>query len=161
MEQNRSITSQEMKGVNAMPYKIFLFTLIVSTLGLVSCGGGEKAPDQTPGQVTSPTVTDQEPDIDQAIEVDEYPTPLTTVNPVYPEAARKSGLEGTVWVKVLVDKKGHVVKTAVTKPADATASLEQAAVEAVKQWTFKPATVKTEPVSIWVTIPFKFKLADK
>lgn len=126
---------------------------------LAACGGENPAPDTTQEQVTAPEPA--EPDIDAMIEVDEYPSPLTTVNPAYPEDARTKGVEGTVWLKVLVDRKGTVAKAVVAKRTDGSESMERAAIDAAKQWTFKPATVKAETVSIWVAIPFKFKLGDK
>jgi TonB family protein len=144
-----------------MASRVLVLIATVSLLAFVSCGTGEKAPDQTPGQVTSPGIADQEPGIDDVIQADEFPTPTKTVNPKYPEEARKSGLEATIWLKVLVNKEGRVVKTVVSQPTEATAPLEQAAVDAIRQWTFKPATARNQPVSIWVSIPVKFKLADK
>lgn len=126
---------------------------------LAACGGENPAPGTAQEQVTAPEPA--EPDIDAMIEVDEYPSPLTTVNPAYPEDARTKGVEGTVWLKVLVDRKGTVAKAVVAKRTDGSESMERAAIDAAKQWTFKPATVKAETVSIWVAIPFKFKLGDK
>jgi protein TonB len=92
-------------------------------------------------------------------EVDTMPIKKTTVDVVYPEKARKDGTEGTVWVKALVDEQGMVAKTEVIK-SDAPV-LEQAALDAARGWTFTPAKKDNKPVSVWVTIPFKFKLAEK
>jgi protein TonB len=141
---------------------VILSGAIVASLFLTAgCGGEDPAPGNPQELVTSPAPESAEPDIDAMIEVDEYPSPLTTVNPAYPEDARTKGIEGMVWLKVLVNKQGTVTKAVVAKRAEGTESMEKAAIDAAKQWTFKPATVKAETVSVWVAIPFKFKLGDK
>jgi protein TonB len=90
------------------------------------------------------------------VSVEKGPEPIKNVQPTYPDAAKKSKTEGMVWVKVWVDEKGNVAEATVEK-SDAKV-LDSAAVAAVKQWKFKPAISKGKPVSLWVTIPFKFKL---
>jgi protein TonB len=137
--------------------------IIVSFIALsfVSCGDGGNQSAQNQEQVIPPAPPDAEPGPDEVIKVDEYPAPLKTVNPAYPEKSRKEGVEGTVWVNVLVNKEGTVAKASVTKREGGSEELEQAALDAIKQWTFKPAKVSGQPVSIWVAIPVRFKLADK
>lgn len=130
-------------------------------LALLACGGEKKPGEPNQGQVTSPPLAEKEPGIDETIDVDEFPAVTKSVNPVYPEEAKTNGIEGTVYLKILVDKEGNVKKAVVTKRTDGSVALEQAAMDAAKQWTFKPATIKKQPVEIWVSIPFKFKLADK
>jgi len=129
-------------------------------LALFACSGEKKPAEQHQEQVTSPSFSDKEPGIDEMIDVDEFPTPTKTVNPEYPEEAKKAGIEGIVQLKVLVDKEGNVKKAIVTK-TNGSVVLEQAALNAAKQWTFKPATIKKQPVEIWVSLPFKFKLTEK
>jgi len=96
--------------------------------------------------------------------VDEQPVPIKQVQPHYPELARRSGVEGTVWLKVLVSKEGKVKDVNVMsvssnlKNSGTPGGLEEAAMEAARQWTFKPAMMKNKPVEVWVSIPFKFKL---
>ena len=75
----------------------------------------------------------------------------------YPPAAKKEGIEGTVWLKTLVDEEGRVAKVEIQKSEAEV--LNQAAVDAVKQWLFKPAIMKGKPVAVWVSIPFRFVLA--
>lgn len=76
----------------------------------------------------------------------------------YPASAKKDKIEGTVWVKTLVDEQGKVAKVVIQK-SDAEV-LNQAAIDAVNQWVFAPAVMKGKPVAVWVSIPFRFKLAD-
>jgi TonB family protein len=63
---------------------------------------------------------------------------------------------GTVHVKVLVGTDG-IPKDARVIKSDAV-QLDKAALESALQWRFKPATLKGEPVEVWVVIPFKFAL---
>jgi periplasmic protein TonB len=67
--------------------------------------------------------------------------PATVVSralPLYPEIARRSGVDGTVVVDAQIDAQGRVVKaTAESGPA----VLRPEAVRAVLQWRFKPATL--------------------
>jgi TonB family protein len=48
----------------------------------------------------------------------------------------------------------------VTKNETKSVELENEALEAVKQWEFKTATLKNKAVEIIVTIPVRFKLAE-
>jgi len=41
------------------------------------------------------------------------------------------------------------------------AELEKAAVEAIKQWEFKPAIKEGKPIAVWVTFPTTFMLKAK
>ena len=84
------------------------------------------------------------------------PVAIKKVNPAYPEIARRAGVEGTVWMKVWVDKEGKVRRAEVLK-SDADI-FNQPAVDAAIQWVFTPALMKSGPVSVWVSIPFRFKL---
>ena len=98
------------------------------------------------------------------VPVDEQPIPIKQVNPHYPELARRAGVEGTVWLKVLVGIDGKVKDTKLMrlssnlKNSDTPGGLPEAAIEAAHQWTFKPAIMKNKPVEAWVAIPFAFKL---
>jgi TonB family protein len=84
------------------------------------------------------------------------PVPVKQVNPEYPKEAKRLNIEGTVWVKCLVDNNGSVKKAEVLK-ADAKLFIEPA-IDAAKQWKFTPAQRDGKPVETWVTIPFRFRL---
>lgn len=76
---------------------------------------------------------------------------------VYPELARKNGIEGTVTLRVLIDKDGVVRKLFVIDSENLL--LEEAAINAVKSYgKFNPAIQNQEPIMCWVSIPIKFKL---
>ncbi len=90
------------------------------------------------------------------IQVDKQPSPLKVVQPEYPDSARRGGIEGTVYVKILVQKDGKVRKAVVIK-SDAEI-FNEAAVKAALQWTFDPAMLHDKPVEVWAALPFRFKL---
>ena len=90
------------------------------------------------------------------VPVEKQPTPVKSPPPAYPEIARRAGVEGTVWVKIWVDKEGKAKKAQILK-SDAEL-FNQAAIDAAMQWVFTPAVMNNGPVAVWVSIPFKFKL---
>ncbi len=90
------------------------------------------------------------------VPVEKQPVPVKQVQPTYPEIARRAGVEGVVWVKILVDKEGKAKKAVVYK-SDAEI-FNEPAVEAAKQWAFTPAMMNNGPVAVWAVIPFRFKL---
>jgi protein TonB len=93
------------------------------------------------------------------VPVEKEPVPVKKVEPKYPELAMRAGLEGKVWVKIWVDKEGRPKQVVILK-SDAEI-FNEPAVEAAKQWVFTPAYMNNGPVAVWVSIPFRFKLADR
>ena len=82
--------------------------------------------------------------------VDELPEAITKVPPTYPAG---HSVEGTVLVRALVCEHGRVVKTEIVKSIP---MLDEAAGEAMMQWTFKPALRGGQPVAVWVAVPVRF-----
>ncbi|MBM2841357.1 MAG: Energy transducer TonB [Bacteroidetes bacterium] len=93
------------------------------------------------------------------VAVEKEPQIVKKVEPKYPELAMRAGLEGKVWVKIWVDKEGKVKQVVVMK-SDAEI-FNEPAVEAAKQFVFTPAYMNNGPVSVWVSVPFKFRLAER
>jgi TonB family protein len=87
--------------------------------------------------------------------VQELPVPIDTPEPVFPDLARTQGVEGKVWVRVLITKEGKVAEAVVV---EGNWVLHEAAIAAVKKWTFKPALQQHRPVPVWVEIPLEFSL---
>ncbi len=90
------------------------------------------------------------------VEKQPQPLPGNAPPPVYPEIARRAGVEGTVWVKIWVDKEGNPKKALIMK-SDAEL-FNQPAIDAAMRWKFTPAIMNNGPVAVWVSIPFKFRL---
>ena len=99
---------------------------------------------------------EDEPGIDEFVPVEKYPIAVRQIFPEYPEIARRTGTEGSVWVKVLVDKQGKVKKVVVVKSDSEL--FNDPAVQAAGQWLFTPAIMNAGPISVWVVIPFHFHL---
>ncbi len=95
------------------------------------------------------------PKFGEYVDVEVLPEPLVKVPPEYPAEARDLGVDGLVVVQALIDRSGQVADTRVTKSIR---PLDDAAVAAVRQWKFKPATTKGKPVAVWIAIPVKFSL---
>jgi periplasmic protein TonB len=93
------------------------------------------------------------------VAVEKEPVVVKKVEPKYPELAMRAGLEGKVWVKIWVDKEGKAKQVVILK-SDAEI-FNDAAIEAARQFVFTPAYMNNGPVSVWVSVPFKFKLADR
>jgi protein TonB len=119
------------------------------TAPIVSTGSGGKEEIK---------IEEEEPPADY-VPYEKAPEPIKQITPKYPDLATRAGLEGTVWVKIWVDKEGRARKAVVLK-SDAEI-FNQPAVDAAMQWVFTPAMMKNGPVSVWVSIPFRFKLTGK
>ncbi len=99
------------------------------------------------------------------IPYDEPPAPIggyaaIQKNLKYPEIARKAGLEGSVVLGVLIDKKGNAIKTEVLKDSGTNVGFEEAASRAVMTIKWKPAKQRDTPVKVWVSVPIRFSLQD-
>src|SRR5204862_2307472 len=84
------------------------------------------------------------------------PIKISSVDPVYPEVARKARISGIVIVECTIDKNGYVIDVHVLKPLPF--GLDQAAVEAVKKWKFRPGTLNGQPVDVLYNLTVNFKL---
>lgn len=85
---------------------------------------------------------------------DEPPTPLRTQAPRYPAELRRDGITGMVSISVTIDEKGAVTSATVTKSTNP--GFDNAALEAVRQWKFKPAKKGGQPVAVTVVLPIRF-----
>ena len=88
---------------------------------------------------------------------DERPRVLRQVEPAYPPLAKLAGIEGLVVLSVLIDEEGKLQEVQVIKSLGNT-GCDEAAVTAVKQWIFSPATRQGKPVIARVTLPVLFNL---
>jgi TonB family protein len=77
--------------------------------------------------------------------------------PEYPLIARKKNWEGVVWLLVDVSDRGEVVNLVVEKSCGYR-TLDQSALQAVRQWLFTPAQNVGVPVKSQVRIPVRFQL---
>jgi periplasmic protein TonB len=80
---------------------------------------------------------------------------ISKVQPIYPEDARKAGIQGRVILKAEIDKDGNVEDLATISGDSA---LAPAAIEAVKQWKYKPYLLKGEPIGVETEVIVNFTL---
>lgn len=86
----------------------------------------------------------------------EAPSVLTRVDPVYPDAAKRAGIEGTVELEVSIDASGKVTDVEVARGLPF--GLSESAVDAVRRWTWKPARTASGPVASRKTVRVHFAL---
>lgn len=82
---------------------------------------------------------------------------LSAPAPLYPEAARRSGEQGMVTLRVRVARDGAASRVTVEK-SSGSPHLDAAALEAVKAWRFTPARRGADPVESWMLVPIVFRL---
>ncbi len=79
--------------------------------------------------------------------------------PAYPPTALAERLTGTVWVRVQLNTDGGVTEAHAEQTYPLAASeLAEAAVGAIRNWTFNPATVNGTPVEGEVVVPLHFAI---
>jgi len=79
--------------------------------------------------------------------------------PVYPRIARIRGYEGLVLLEVDVSADGSCTGVEVIESSGHEV-LDQAAVDAVQKWKFRPALANGATVSGRARVPIRFKLTD-
>ena len=84
------------------------------------------------------------------------PVAITQRQAHYTGSARERGIEGNVRMQVVVREDGAVSDVRVTQSLDD--DLDGQAVDAVKQWTFRPGTKDGEPVPVQVALVIRFTL---
>jgi protein TonB len=100
------------------------------------------------------------PQPDEFVAFDEEPQLLVAPEPNYPEMAKKAGVTGTVWIKVLVDKEGKVRDAIIVKESGVNAGFEEAALEAAWKRQYRPAMQNNQPVAVWVAYKVRFQLRN-
>ena len=112
----------------------------LATLGLMATTGAEA------GQASAPVR------VGGAVKP---PVRVKVVNPTYPPNARQSRTQGVVILEVVIGSNGKVTSTKVLKSLP---FLDAAAIDAVKQWEYKPPLVDDKPTPVIMTVPVNFKL---
>lgn len=95
------------------------------------------------------------------VAVEEMPEPIGGIAAiqkliVYPEIAKRAGVQGRVYVKAYVNENGSVQKVELIKGIGA--GCDEAAMEAVQKTKFKPGKQRGKSVKVQVTVPVLFKL---
>jgi protein TonB len=86
------------------------------------------------------------------------PRKIVHVNPVYPSLARSAQVAGVVILEAVIDAQGRVESVRVLRSIPL---LDQAATDAVKQWSFTPALLNGVPVPVVMTVTVNFEMASR
>ena len=92
------------------------------------------------------------------IKVADLPVPprkIVDVRPIYPEIARVAHIEGLVVLEAVLDPSGQVTQLRIIRSVP---MLDQAAMDAVRQWRYTPTMYYGKPVSVLMSITIKFSL---
>ena len=128
------------------------------TIGVAS----RPTPQQSQEQAKSPAAqseTVQQSDLPQRVRVSqavEKGLCLKRTAPKYPKKARNKGIQGTVLLHVIISKTGDV---ATVELISGELLLATAAIDAVKQWKYKPYLLQGNPVEIDTQVQVNFTLS--
>jgi TonB family protein len=82
---------------------------------------------------------------------------ITKVNPSYPPEAERQHVDGTVLLRINIDKNGNV---ATVEPVTGHPLLIPAAIDAVKQWKYKSYLLNQTAVEVETTVLIKFVISS-
>jgi TonB family protein len=142
----------------------------------------DEKPQSTPPEVTQQTSETRQGEIRQgsiSIETRGYPSirippelkqeaarsgaslqigePVARVAPLYPEDAERQGVEGTVKLRVVITKDGAVQNLEVLAGPSLLAT---AAVNAIRQWHYRPTLLGDQPVEVVEEITVVFRITN-
>ena len=114
------------------------------------------------GSEPPPPPEEEDDDMFVFVPYDEAPEPIGGFNAiqkklVYPEIARKAGVEGRVTVQAQIDVNGDVIRTKVVQSLGPN-GCDEAAIAAIKAVKWKPAKQRDRPVKVWIAVPVDFRL---
>jgi TonB family protein len=81
------------------------------------------------------------------------PTKIKDVRPVYPAIAQSARVAGAVTIEATIGPDGKVTDAKVVRSIPL---LDQAALDAVRQWEYTPTLLNGEPVPVLVTVTINF-----
>jgi len=77
--------------------------------------------------------------------------------PVYPQVARQARVEGMVILEAKTDEEGNVIGARILRSIPI---LDQAAIDAVKQWKYEPLVIGGKPRKVLFTVTVRFMLKE-
>jgi TonB family protein len=136
---------------------------------LVGCAAinlraAESEAPKTPAPASTQTPPDKAPELQRLVtdpvyslkEVDQAPVPTSQPAAVYPRTLRAQRLEGSVDVGFTITSKGVVLDPHAVSSTNE--GFEQAAIDAVRKWKFKPAMKDGKAVNTKVQVTLTFSL---
>lgn len=86
------------------------------------------------------------------------PKLIERVRPEYPEMARRAKLESRVFLKAVILADGTVGEIEIVRCDRPYMGFEEAAISAVRQWVYEPATLDGRPVDVYFTVIVEFTI---
>ncbi len=121
----------------------------------------EAAPEKTEpalAESSQPVVRKaQEGDLIPLDQVDTQPVETKRVQPIYPEMARRIGIEGVVTVNALISESGDVTQTTILRGIKGSFGFDRAAETSMRQWKFRPAIKDGARVKVWKPFNIVFR----
>ena len=108
-----------------------------------------------PSPPAAPATTNRPPEPVRVGGVIRTPTKIRNVEPVYPQLARLSRVQGIVIIEATIGPDGRVTSARVLR---AEPLLKQAALDAVNHWEFTPTLLNGVPVPVMMTVTVMFTL---
>jgi TonB family protein len=118
----------------------------------------EPSTQLTPELPTEPeSAAENKPDSTDSHPSEVLPEVVRLASPMYPPAAAVLGIQSSVTVEVLVNKKGKVARAKIWTPSDRPGyGFEESALASALEGKWKPAMQDGKPIAVWVTYPIKY-----
>lgn len=120
----------------------------------------EVTPDDPVPDATATEPVDPDTAAASVVVADTPPQIVDRADPAYPTEALRAQDEGVVGLQIAVDTTGNVADVDVAK-SSGSRTLDSAAVDAARQWHFRPATHQGHPVAAQVQVPVEFRLDER
>ncbi|MEX1139103.1 MAG: TonB family protein [Bacteroidota bacterium] len=134
--------------------------IIIESVGDVPPDSIDLRTELLPDNPPPPPPPDEQPEF---LEIYEVPEPVGGYaalrgNLIYPDMARRIGVQGTVVIVAFIDETGVVRKAEIKEGIGL--GCDEAAASAVLKTRFQPATQRGKAVKVRVSIPIRFRLAQ-
>jgi len=130
-------------------FSIVLIVALAAAASVAQQSGNEGSTPEPTQPSTKPLRVRVSANVSQALLI-------KTVPPQYPKDARKARIQGAVVLKALIDKEGNVEDVTLISGDP---KLAPAAIDAVKQWRYKPYLLNGEPVWVETQVTVNFTLS--
>lgn len=164
--QKPASVSDAPKTTLVQPTEVKPITEVADTEGPPNTGnnGPEGTGEPSDGQYGVPWGTDvigtsnaiaEEVTVPISVEM-QKPELIRRVEPDYPDLARRLHIQGTVILQAVITRDGTVAELQLLRSVHPL--LDRAAINAVTQWLYKPATLYGKPMRVYFTVTVAFQL---
>jgi protein TonB len=145
-----------LEGIRTQPAGSGILIGVEHGIGTAIIGTVEGVPPPPPPPPPPPAPPPQQPvRLHRGIQP---PQKIVDVTPIYPALARAVHVEGVVILEAVIDVRGDVQSVRVLRSFPL---LDQAAIDAVRQWRYTPARLNGDVVPVIVTVTVNFSLTNR